>query len=204
MESAVYVKRVTMREQLLAILPTVQINLFYTPRKWVKWCWRVIRTGSKSLEPRGPRAKFSDPLSPETAAFLLRRELDLASRQSDGGGDGTFATFGKVVSDSIYSNYPKCQGDRQQFPESKDLGIRVFFGPLLRPSCQGLSLPQPGTMELPIDAFRGHEHGATVGDYYNLGPESPALSRPVGFRLLTLLSWVRGGASKQLLLLFSC
>ena len=41
------------------------------PWKWVKWCWRVIRTGSKSLEPRGPRAKFSDPLSPETAAFLL-------------------------------------------------------------------------------------------------------------------------------------
>ena len=59
-------------------------------------------------------------------------------------------------------------------------------------------------MELPKDAFRGHEHGVTVRDYYNLGPESPALSRPVGFRLLTLLSWVGGGASKQLLLLLSC
>ena len=54
------------------------------------------------------------------------------------------------------------------------------------------------------DAFRGHEHGVTVWDYYNLGPESPALSHPVGFGLLTHLSRVIGGASKYLLLLFGC
>ena len=48
----------------MTILSTVQINLFYTPRKWVKWCWRVIRTGSKSLEPRvpGPSSVTLSPL----------------------------------------------------------------------------------------------------------------------------------------------
>lgn len=38
------------------------------------------------------------------------------------------------------------------------------------------------------DAFRGHEHGVMVWDYYNLGPECPALSRPAGFSLLLVHS----------------
>lgn len=36
-------------------------NPYKSSGKWLKWCWRVVRTNSKGLGPSGPGAKFSVP-----------------------------------------------------------------------------------------------------------------------------------------------
>lgn len=58
-------------EYLMTIFTTVRIDSFgpyKNSEKWVKWCWRAVRTRSQGLEPSGPGAKLGAPPSPGTAA----------------------------------------------------------------------------------------------------------------------------------------
>lgn len=147
--------------------------------RWVKWCWRAVRTSSQGLEPSGPGAKLGAPPSPGTAALRFTPIPPVM-----GAGMGLKGVANHALWAAFAKTILKCHSRG----EGRDSGNPRISGS----ECSSRFLPIPGDQRCPslISATKGAQGlsvRAVPWDYYNLGPKAPAPTQPTDLAVLTFL-----------------